>query len=220
MNNILLGLLSIVITFSLLIIVEKIFKKEGLYVWISIATIIANITICKSIEVFGYVTNIGNVLFASTFLATDIMIEKYSKEDSKKAILIGVVSQIIFLIMTQYALLYVPASTDLAQEPMKVLFSLNLRVSIASLVMYVVSNLLDIYLYQKLKDKYPKLLWLRNNVSTIISNCLENYLFTFLAFAGIFDIKTMLSIATIASIFEMIIAICDTPFLYISKKLK
>jgi uncharacterized integral membrane protein (TIGR00697 family) len=148
------------------------------------------------------------------------MIEKYSKEDSKKAILIGVVSQIIFLIMTQYALLYVPASTDLAQEPMKALFSLNLRVSIASLVMYVVSNLLDIYLYQKLKDKYPKLLWLRNNVSTIISNCLENYLFTFLAFAGIFDIKTMLSIATIASIFEMIIAICDTPFLYISKKLK
>ena len=220
MNNILLGLLSIVITFSLLIIVEKVFKKEGLYVWISIATIIANITICKSIDVFGYVTNIGNVLFASTFLATDIMIEKYSKEDSKKAILIGVVSQIIFLIMTQYALLYVPASTDLAQEPMKALFSLNLRVSIASLVMYVVSNLLDIYLYQKLKEKYPKLLWIRNNVSTIISNCLENYLFTFLAFAGIFDIKTMLSIATIASIFEMIIAICDTPFLYISKKLK
>ena len=85
MNNILLGLLSIVITFSLLIIVEKVFKKEGLYVWISIATIIANITICKSIDVFGYVTNIGNVLFASTFLATDIMIEKYSKEDSKKA---------------------------------------------------------------------------------------------------------------------------------------
>ena len=103
---------------------------------------------------------------------------------------------------------------------MKALFSLNLRVSIASLVMYVVSNLLDIYLYQKLKEKYPKLLWLRNNVSTIISNCLENYLFTFLAFAGIFDIKTMLSIATIASVFEMIIAICDTPFLYISKKLK
>ena len=220
MNNILLGLLSIVITFSLLIIVEKVFKKEGLYVWISIATIIANVIICKSIDVFGYVTNIGNVLFASTFLATDIMIEKYSKEDSKKAILIGVVSQIIFLIMTQYALLYVPASTDLAQEPMKALFSLNLRVSIASLVMYVVSNLLDIYLYQKLKDKYPKLLWLRNNVSTITTNCLENYLFTFLAFAGIFDIKTMLSIATIASIFEMIIAICDTPFLYISKKLK
>ena len=220
MNNILLGLLSIVITFSLLIIVEKIFKKEGLYVWISIATIIANVIICKSIDVFGYVTNLGNVLFASTFLATDIMIEKYSKEDSKKAILIGVVSQIIFLIMTQYALLYTPASTDLAQEPMKALFSLNLRVSIASLVMYALSNFLDIYIYQKLREKYPKLLWLRNNVSTIISNCLENYIFTFLAFAGIFDIKTMLSIATIASLFEMIIAICDTPFLYISKKLK
>ena len=220
MNNVLLGLISIVITFSILVIVEKIFKKEGLYVWISIATIIANILVCKSINVFGLETCIGNVLFASSFLATDIMNEKYGANHSKKAIIIAVVSQIIFIIMTQYALLYQPSSVDVSNDSMKTLFSINLRVSIASLFMFFVANMFDIYLYEKIRKRFPKLLWLRNNVSTIISNCLENYFFTFIAFIGIFDVKTCLISATIASLFEMIIAICDTPFLYLSKKLK
>ena len=220
MNNIILGFISIVITFSILVLIEKIFKKEGLYVWISIATIIANILVCKSINVFGLETCIGNVLFASSFLATDIMNEKYGAKESRKAVILGVISQIIFIIMTQYALLYTPSNVDVSHDSMKALFGINLRVSIASLLMYFVSNMFDIYLYEKIRKKFPKQLWLRNNVSTIISNCVENYIFTFIAFIGIFDIKTCLISASIASIFEMIIAICDTPFLYLSKKIK
>ena len=218
--NILLGIVSLLLTFSLLIIVEKIFKKEGLFVWVSIATIIANILVCKSIELFSFTTNLGNILFASSFLATDIMSEKYGAKESRKAIVLGVVSQVIFVIMTQFGLLYVPAAEDLAQESMKGLFSINLRVSIASIVMYFASNMADIYIFEKIKEKVPGKLWLRNNVSTMICNSLENYFFSFLAFAGLMDIPTILSIATLASILEIVIAACDTPFLYLSKKLK
>ena len=218
--NILLGIVSLLLTFSLLIIVEKIFKKEGLFVWVSIATIIANILVCKSIELFSFTTNLGNILFASSFLATDIMSEKYGAKESRKAIVLGVVSQVIFVIMTQIGLLYVPAAEDLAQESMKGLFSINLRVSIASIVMYFASNMADIYIFEKIKEKVPGKLWLRNNVSTMICNSLENYFFSFLAFAGLMDIPTILSIAALASILEIVIAACDTPFLYLSKKLK
>ena len=218
--NIFLGIVSILLTFSLLIIVEKLFKKEGLFVWVSIATIIANILVCKSIELFSFTTNLGNILFASSFLATDIMSEKYGAKESRKAIVLGVVSQVIFVIMTQIGLLYVPAAEDLAQESMKGLFSINLRVSIASIVMYFASNMADIYIFEKIKEKVPGKLWLRNNVSTMICNSLENYFFSFLAFAGLMDIPTILSIATLASILEIVIAVCDTPFLYLSKKLK
>lgn len=218
--NILLGVVSLLLTFSLLIIVEKFFKKEGLFVWVSIATIIANILVCKSIGIFNITTNLGNILFASSFLATDIMSEKYGAKESRKAIILGVVSQVIFVIMTQIGLLYTPAPEDLAQESMKGLFSINLRVSIASIVMYFVSNMADIYIFEKIKEKVPGKLWLRNNVSTMICNSLENYFFSILAFAGLMDIPTILSIATLASILEIVIAACDTPFLYLSKKLK
>lgn len=63
-------------------------------------------------------------------------------------------------------------------------------------------------------------MWVRNNIATIISNCLENYFFTIFAFIGIYDLKIIFAIATTTTILEIMIAICDTPFLYLSKKLK
>lgn len=218
--NIVLGIISIIATFSIVVCMEKMFKKEGLYVWISIATITANILVCKSIDILGLTASLGNVMFASIFLATDILSEKYDVKDSRKAVMLAIVSQIIFILATTLAVSYIPSKTDLSNESMKTLFSINARISISSIVMFGASNMLDIYLFEKLKKKFPKQLWLRNNVSTIISNCLENYFFVFFAFVGIYDYSTILSIATTTSILEIIIAICDTPFMYIAKKLK
>jgi len=218
--NIVLGIISIIATFSIVVCMEKMFKKEGLYVWISIATITANILVCKSIDILGLTASLGNVMFASIFLATDILSEKYDVKDSRKAVMLAIASQIIFILATTLAVSYIPSETDLSNESMKTLFSINARVSISSIVMFGASNMLDIYLFEKIKKKFPKQLWLRNNVSTIISNCLENYFFVFFAFVGIYDYSTILSIATTTSILEIIIAICDTPFMYIAKKLK
>lgn len=218
--NIILGIISIILCFGTIVVLEKLFKKEGLYIWISIATIIANILVCKTINVIGFTSSLGNIMFASVFLATDIMTEKYGTEHSKKAVLLGMISAIIFVVSTQISLLYIPDTTDLAQESMKNLFGINLRTSIASLTMYFLSNILGIWIFEKLKQKFHNKLWLRNNVSTIIANCSENYCFAFIAFLGILDIQVILSIATVGSILEILIAICDTPFLYIATKNK
>ena len=86
--------------------------------------------------------------------------------------------------------------------------------------MFYISNLFDIYLFDKLRQKYPEKLWLRNNVATIISNSAENYFFAILSFIGIFEFPIILSIATTGTIIEIIIAILDTPFIYLSKKLQ
>lgn len=218
--NIYLGFINIIVTFSLVVLIEKLFKKEGLYVWLSIATILANLTVCKMIDVFSFTTSLGNVLFASTFLATDIMSEKYSKKDAFKGVYISIFSGITFIIITQLTLLFIPSSDDIVNESMKVLFNISIRTSIASMVMFFISNMFDIYLYNKLKEKFPNKLWFRNNVSTIVCNCVENYFFNTLAFIGIFPIPVIISIATTTTIIEIIIALCDTPFLYLSKKLK
>ena len=217
--NIALGFVNILVTFSLVVLIEKIFKKDGLIVWVSIAAIIANLTVCKMIDVFNFTTSLGNVIFASTFLATDILSEKYSKGDAKKAVYLSIFCSITFIIITQLTLLFIPSSEDVVQESMKTLFSINLRTSIASMGMFFIANMFDIYIYNKLKEKMPNKLWLRNNVATISCNCIENYFFNTFAFIGIFSIPTIISIATTTTVIEIIIAICDTPFIYLSKKL-
>ena len=218
--NIFYGFVNIAVTFTLVVLIEKLFKKEGLYVWLSIATILANLTVCKMIDVFSFTTSLGNVLFASTFLATDIMSEKYSKKDAKKGVYLSIFSGITFIFITQLTLLFIPSSDDVVNEAMKTLFAISIRTSAASMLMFFISNMLDIHLYNKLKEKYPDKMWLRNNVSTIFCNCVENYFFNTLAFIGIFSIPVIISIATTTTVIEIVIALCDTPFLYISKKLK
>lgn len=221
MNNVLLIFINIIVTFSIVVLIEKKFKKEGLYVWAAIALIAANILECQTVGLFkGFTSTCGNVLFASVFLSTDIMSEKYGSKYSKKAITLAVAAMVAFTIIMQLGLLFTPDKTDFAHDSMVTLFSLNLRITISSIIMFYISNNLDIFLFEKIKKKMPSKLWLRNNVATIISNVLENYFFIFFAFVGIYDIPTMLNIATTISVVEMVIAICDTPFLYLSKRLE
>jgi uncharacterized PurR-regulated membrane protein YhhQ (DUF165 family) len=57
-------------------------------------------------------------------------------------------------------------------------------------------------------------------VATILCNCLENFGFIGLAFAGIYDFGTIITIAVSTSIIEAIVAVCDTPFLYAARRIK
>lgn len=220
MNELIIGI-EIIVLFSILLLCKKLFSKTGVIVWVSLATVLANIITAKNANIFGLSTAIGTVMFASTFLATDILTECYSSEDAKKAINIGLFSNIILIVSTQIALLYKPSEFDYAHEAMNTLFSLNLRISIASAAMYYIANMADIYVFSKIRQKTDgKMLWLRNNVATILCNCLENFGFIGLAFAGVYNVQTILTIAISTSIVEAIVAVCDTPFLYLARRIK
>lgn len=220
MNNLLLLFIEIICAFGGLLLLKKYFGKVGVISWVAMATILANIITAKTVNLLGLSTALGTVLFASVYLATDILNECYDKDSAKMAVRLGLISNIILIVFTQLALHYIPNNFDYAHGAMETLFGLNLRISIASMVMYYISNMLDIALFNKIKEKTNgKMLWLRNNVSTILCNCLENFFFIFLAFYGMYDITTVLIIAGSTSIIEIIVALCDTPFLYLSKKI-
>lgn len=116
------------------------------------------------------------------------------------------------------ALAYIPSAIDYADGAMRTLFSLNLRISLASMVMYCAANLADVYLYSRLKERGGAM-WIRNNVSTILCNCLENFGFIGLAFGGIYDFQTIMIISLSTSAIEALVALCDTPFLYLARRI-
>lgn len=220
MANELILLIEIVFIFGALLFTKRFFGKFGVTAWVAIATILANLLTAKNAELFGLYTSIGTVWFASTFLATDILSEYYSPEDAKKAVLFGVFGNLLFIIAPQLTLMYAPSEIDYADGFMQGLFSLNLRISISSTVMYLLANYADIYLFNSIRRMMDgKALWFRNNVSTIITNCAENFGFIALAFWGIYDLPTIINIAVSTSIIEALVAVCDTPFLYMAGKI-
>ena len=220
MNELILGV-EVLFVFSFVLISKKLFGKTGLICWVSMATILANIITAKNVPLFGLNTAIGTVMFASTFLATDILSECYSPVDAKKAVCLGLFADVVLIVATQIALLYTPSEFDYAHDAMTTLFSLNLRISIASAVMYFIANIADIYIFNRIKTiMKSRHMWVRNNVATILCNCVENFGFIALAFWGIYDINTIINIAVSTSIIECLVAILDTPFLYLAVHIK
>ena len=220
MNNLLL-FVSIVGVFTMMLVVKKVLGREGLIGWMGIASILANIMIIKNVDLLGIGSTLGNVLFASNFLATDMLTESYGYKEAKKGVKFAIIAIIVFLLVTQVALLYKPNGDDIAQPIFETIFGLVPRISLASISMFILSNFIDIRLYEWLRKKTDgKMMWLRNNLCTILCNGGENFAFYLIAFGGIMPIRVILSIGLSATIIETIIALCDTPFLYVSKMIE
>ena len=215
--NTLLFFVTAVVTFGLLVLISRVFDKEGIFAWIGMAVVVANVLVCKSVDLFGLSATLGNVLFGTVFLATDILTERYGVKVARKAVWLGITMEISTIVLTQIALKFTPNSLDLAQGSMQNLFGLFPRIALASCSMFILSNQLDIFLFDIIRKKTKgKHLWLRNNVATIVSQCVENYLFYVIAFLGVYSMNDILAMTLTCCVIEIIVALIDTPFLYIA----
>ena len=217
---------SVVFIFAMALIAYRIFGKAGLYCMSAVATILANIEVLILINAFGMEQTLGNVLFAVTFLITDILSECEGKKEANKAVWIGMFASLFFLLLSQSWLLYTPSEGDWAMPAIKEIFSNTPRLMIASFSVYAISQMFDVWLYHKwweLTEKKSgskrKFLWLRNNGSTLISQILNTLLFTLFAFYGTYDAKTLLSIFLSSYVIFVFTSLLDTPVVYLARRM-
>lgn len=214
-------IIEIIVAFGLLLCAKKFFGKAGILAWIAIATIFANIFEAKNIMLFGLNLAAGHVMFGSVFLATDMLSEYYGKESAKKGVWVGLFADIALIACSQMCRLYIPSALDSADPAIQRLFTMSIRITAASAVMFFISNWCDVLLFSKIKQMTNgKYLWLRNNVATILCNCLENFLFYIFAFYPTFSMSQIVSMGLATCLLEIVIGICDTPFLYLAKHLR
>ncbi len=100
MNEILL-VLSLLVIYGSVLLVYRLFGKSGLYCFTAIATITANIEVLILVDAFGMEQTLGNILFASTFLVTDIISEVDGKKAAQKAVNIGIFTSVFFIVVSQ-----------------------------------------------------------------------------------------------------------------------
>lgn len=201
------------------ILAWRVWGKKGLYVWTAIATIVMNIEVVKCVDMFGLAVTLGNILYGSVFLCTDIMSELYGGKESRKLVAVGFFALVIFTAITQLGLLYIPNTQDWASEHLSAVFGFMPRICVASALAYLCSNTLDTYLYD-LIGRVTKWKWARNNFSTLTSQLVDSFLFTIIAFAGVFDWALIIELSLTTYAIKAMFAVLDTPFLYWACKLK
>ncbi len=226
MPNELLILFSFIIIYGGVVAFYRFFGKGGLLAFNVLATLLANIEVLLLVRAFGIEMTLGNVLFASTFLITDVLSENHSRREANRAVIISTMCSVVFIALSQLWLLYTPSESDWAGGAFRTIFSSTPRIVCASLSVYLISQLADVWLYHKWWDLCRKHfgdsrrgLWIRNNGATMIAQLINTLLYTTFAFYGRYDMQTLVSIFLSSYMIYFILSLLDTPFVYWCRKI-
>ena len=100
MTNEVLLIVSLIVLYASVLLWYKLFGKTGMYCYTVFATIAANIEVLLLVDAFGMEMTLGNILFATTFLVTDILSETEGKAAAQKAVWIGIGTSLLFIMVS------------------------------------------------------------------------------------------------------------------------
>ncbi len=173
----------------------------------------------KIVSLFGASVSVGIFMVPLTFLITDIVEEVYGKQTVKQFIIGGVFSLIIIFLYTSVFVLLEPHEHYGFNSEYKTIFGSSLRMIIASIIAFVLAQTNDMILFEWWKKKTKgKALWLRNNLSTIVSQLIDTFIFMMIAFYHLTPKFTFVFIIYLVIpyyLFKILFAIIDTPFVYL-----
>lgn len=194
----------------------KLSVLHALFIWLLVGM---NLLWGKITTLFGISVSVGIFMVPITFLITDIVAEVYGGKEVKDFILWWVIVLIIIFLYTALFVSLEPHERYHLNSEYTNIFGLSLRMTIASIIAFIFAQWHDLFAFERWKKQTKgKFLWLRNNLSTIVSQAIDTLLFMMIAFYGIspkFTFWFILSLAIPYYLFKIGFAIIDTPFVYL-----
>ena len=182
------------------------------------ALVTANLLGTKITTLFGVSVSVGIFAYPLTFLVTDILEEVYGRRVAQRLIPVGIVTLLLMLALVLISTALPAAERYASNEAYRTIFGQSTRMSLASLVAFFLAQMHDVWAFAFLKAKtHGRALWLRNTLSTSVSQLIDTVLFMFIAFYQItekFDVPFIISLIIPYWLFKMLFAVIDTPFVY------
>ncbi len=147
------------------------------------AIVAANLLGTKIANLWVAVASVGIFMYPITFLVTDVVEDVFGKEKVKGFVIAGFVAIIIVMLLTVLSVILPPASRYASNEAFLEVFNPSIRIMVASLIAFLLAQYHDIWAFNFWKRKTGgKFLWLRNNLSTVVSQFIDTTVFMFIAF--------------------------------------
>lgn len=223
MPNELLWVIFALVNFILFMVMYKLFGKLGIFIWIGMSTILANIQVTVFVDLFGLNATLGNIMYGTIFLGTDALNEIYGKKEARKAVYMGFLVMVFTLILMTLAVQFIPSDDDTGWNAVNSIFGEQLpMIVVGSFTAFIISQNIDVNLYQWIRKILPenKWLWIRNNGSTIVSQLVDTVIFVTLAFVWDTPFNVLIEIMISTYVIKVMVAALDTPFIYLAKKIK
>lgn len=159
------------------------------------------------------------------YTINDIIVEVFGKERARSVVRSGLLMVVFIFLFAALAVLLPPSVRSQAKETAyDTIFGQAIRISLASLTAFMVSEFMDIFIFSKLRERFhKKALWLRNNASNIISAFFDTAIFMILAFYA-FDkpfgnnMSYLVSLIAPYWFLKSVMSIIETPMVYLGVK--
>lgn len=166
----------------------------------------------KLITIGPFVTPAAVIIYAITFLITDIISECWGKKEAQFAVKVGFGCLILGAIITKTAAM-IPGIIPDQNSAFKLIFDSSFRIYLASITAFLCSQTIDVLIFHKAKELTKnKHLWFRNNISTMTSQVIDTVVFITIGFYGVGI--PLIDLIYGQLIIKWMIALSDTIFFY------
>jgi hypothetical protein len=205
-------------------------SKKAVYLYVFLGGLfIAFLVVCNliankfvSVQTFlrkdPFILSAGILPYPVTFLITDLLSEFYGRKQTGVVIFTGFIASILIIgILNLGSIFPSIEESPVNNETYAIVFGNSWRVIGASMTAYIIAQMVDVKLYDFWKKvTHGKMLWLRNNGSTIFSQLVDTILVVLVLFVGVKSSTQIISIIMDGWLFKVICALIDTPIIYVS----
>ena len=184
--------------------------------------LVSNIMAVKVIGLFGlFYFDAGTITFPFAYMLGDVLTEVWGFRTTRKVIYLTMICNIILVICTQIGV-WLPSPDHLAEsaDAYNATYSYVPRIVIASLVGFLLGELSNAWLMEKIKRKmHGRLLWVRTIGSSAVAYIFDSLPFVLIAFAGTISYKELALMVIFQYCSKLLIeAIFGTPMAYATIK--
>ncbi|CAN5120595.1 queuosine precursor transporter [soil metagenome] len=196
------------------------FGLPGLVSFLCMQAIIANLFVLKQINLLGLNATSADVYIVGSVLTLNLIQEFYGKLEARKAIWISFALLVFYTIVSQIQIAYTPSHSDFAHDAYQLLLSFMPRITIASMVVYLIVQYFDTFFYGLLRRfTGGGHLTARNMISIFVSQLLDTVLFSILGLYGI--VENIAQIMIVSFTIKMVAMLALTPLVMgLVKRLK
>lgn len=214
MNELLfIGVLAIAL---ITLMVSLRFGKEYLFVVTGIFGVFMSFNLVHPIEIFGWPILLSEIFFAVYFLTTDILTENYGEKEAKNLVWVMLGSVLFTVLVSKFIIL--AQVGDLSASLSNFFGPISVMILFITLIIMFFEQRFDIFAFSKIKKRTGgRYLWLRNCLSTFSIQSLDVLIVYPIFFYPIFGTEVW-RIMLAALVFKFAVALIDTPFIYLSKK--
>jgi uncharacterized integral membrane protein (TIGR00697 family) len=167
---------------------------------------------------YTFEISVGIIPYPITFLITDFISEIFGKRKADYVVYAGIFAT-LFILALIFLAEVAPATewSPIGNETFSKVFGFTALAVFASMIAYLVAQLIDIRIYHFWKKlTNGRHLWLRNNFSTMTSQFVDTFTVLFLlGLFGVIEWERFNLLLINGFLFKVIVAALDTPVLYL-----